>query len=238
MIILKKHKTKGFSLIEVLTSVLVLAGFISILVQLSYGNTRRMKKVKQMEKAAYLLEFKMLELEEKFKMAKLPDQDKGEFENKKNYSWSYKTQALILPDPQMFLSLISFPENELNIKIAQTLTSVLSDSVTELKLTVHYKAKRGPEFHYSLVSYFINYEEAPDLIVNHIGRFFAGNPRTIMIAYKKNFIFFPSKVSGFKRYTEKGNDTSGDSYCFRPFCGYVCLYLQSCPTKSSSNQKN
>lgn len=176
MIILKKQKTKGFSLIEVLTSILVLAGFISILVQLSYGNTRRMKKVKQMEKAAYLLEVKMLELEEKFKMAKLPDQDTGEFENEKNYSWTYKTQALTLPDPQMFLSLISLPENELNIKISQTLTSVLSDSVTELKLTVHYTEKRGSEFHYSLMSYFINYEEAPDLIFNRLGSLLPETP--------------------------------------------------------------
>ena len=176
MITLKRQKTKGFSLIEVLTSVLILTGFISILVQLSYGTTRRMKKVKQMEKAAYLLEFKMLELEEKFKMTKLPEQDKGDFENEKNYSWTYKTQPLTLPDPQMFLSLTSLPENELNIKISQTLTSVLSDSVTELKLTVHYKGKRGPEFHYSLMSYFINYEEAPDLIFNRIGRFLPENP--------------------------------------------------------------
>ena len=175
----KNQKIKGFSLIEVLASVLILAGLVSILVQLSYGNTRRMKKARLLEKTAYLLEFKMLELEERFqgeKIDELPEQDEGEFENEKNYSWTYETQPLTLPSLEMFLSLIQLPENELNRKMAQTLTDVLSESITELKLTVHYKEKRGPEFHYSLTSYFINYKKAPELIFNHIGNLLPENP--------------------------------------------------------------
>lgn len=162
---------KGFSLLEVLASVLLLAGLISIVVQLSYGNTRRMRKSQQLEKIASLLELKMRELEEEFKGARivdLPEQDQGDFENEENYSWSYETQALTWPPADLFLSLTQLPASEINIKMAQTLNSVLSNSVVELKLTVQQKTKRGKGVSYSLVSYFINYEDAPSFIFSNI----------------------------------------------------------------------
>ena len=175
MLILKKQNPKGFSLIEVLASILLLAGLISVIVQLSYGNTRRMKKARQLEKAADLLELKMLELEEEFKGGEIaerfPSEQKGEFENEKNYFWTYKTQPLVLPHPRMLLSLIQLPENQLNMQMAKTLTGVLSETVVELKLTVHYEGKREKNFSYSLVSYFINYEDAPDFIFNQVLEF-------------------------------------------------------------------
>lgn len=170
MFILNRQKQKSaFSLLEVLISVLVLAGFISAVVQLSYGNTRRMKKARQLEKIANLLEIKMWELEETFKGANivnLPEKSEGDFPNNKGYSWSYQTQPLALPQPTLLLSLLKIPENEINSKIAQTLTGVFSDLVIELKLTVQHKDKKGPS--YSLVSYFINYAEAPDFIFNRV----------------------------------------------------------------------
>lgn len=179
MLISKKLKRRGFSLIEVLTAVLVLAGFISIVVQLSYGNTKRIQKARQLEKIANLLEFKMLELQENFKGRKiigLPAQDEGEFEDENNYLWSYETQPLVLPGPRLLLSVLRLPENELNVKMAQTLTSILSKSVVELKLTVHYEGKRGKAFRYSLVSYFINYVDTPDFIAGQISTFLSDVP--------------------------------------------------------------
>lgn len=179
MLISNKRNKRGFSLVEVLASVLILTGFISIVVQLSYGNARRMQKARQLEEAARLLEFKMLELEENFKgenIVRLPDQDEGEFENEEGYFWGYETQPLVLPDPRMLLSLIKLPENELNIKMAQTLAGILSQSVVELKLTVYYEGKRGKSFHYSLVSYFINHMDTPDFIAEQISSFLSEVP--------------------------------------------------------------
>ena len=179
MLISKNQNKRGFSLIEVLVSLLVLAGFISIVVQLSYGNTRRIKKARQLEKVANLLEYKMLELEESIKgenIFRFPPQDEGEFKNEENYFWSYETQPLVLPHPRMLLSLISLPENELNIKMAQTLASILSQSVLELKLTVRYEGKRGKAFHYSLVSYFVNHIDTPDLVAAQVRSFLSEVP--------------------------------------------------------------
>ena len=87
----------------------------------------------------------MLDLQEAFKGAKitdLPEEDEGEFETEKGYSWSYKTQPLALPSPETLLSLIQLPQSDLNIKMANILKNVLSGAVIELKLTVHYVGKK------------------------------------------------------------------------------------------------
>ena len=162
---------KAFSLIEVLSSILLLAGLISIVVQLSYGNTRRIRKSRQLEKIAQLLEFKMLQLKEEFKgknTVSLPQQDEGNFEKEESYSWAYQTQALKWPNTETLLFLTRIPDNEWNRKILNTLNGVLSDTVVELKLTVSYQQKKGKTLSYSLSSYFINYEDAPDFIFNRI----------------------------------------------------------------------
>ncbi len=169
----KTQKSKGFSLIEVLASLLILAGLLSIISQLFYGNNRRIRKARQLEKIASLLELKMIQLEEEFsgpKIVQLPNQDKGEFKNEENYFWSYQTQAILLPSPRILLSLSRLPESELYLKMAQILTDILSDSLVELELTVHYRGK-GREVSYSLSSYFVNYETAPDFILKSISQF-------------------------------------------------------------------
>ena len=162
---------KAFSLIEILASVLLLAGLIAIVVQLSYGNNRRAKKARQLRKTALLLELKMTELEQEFQgknIVNLPSEDQGEFENEKSYFWSYKTQALQLPDRHLILSLMELPDNQLNNQIIETLRSVLSNTIVELKLTVEYKAAREKELRSSLSAYFINYNEAPEFILSQI----------------------------------------------------------------------
>ena len=164
-----KNKSKGFTLLEVLVSILLLSGLISIFVQLSYGNIRRVKKARQLEKAASLLERKMLELEEEFKGSKSPlQEDKGEFADETDYSWSYQTKTLVLPSTDILMSLFQVPDNETNRQMLEIINGVLSTAVLELKLTVHYQGKRQKAFHYSLVSYFIAYLDAEDFIFKYL----------------------------------------------------------------------
>ncbi len=177
MILLKKYThIKGFTLIEVLASILILTGLIAIVVQISYGNTQRMKKAKQLEKIAYLLEIKMLELEQQLKLdGNISGSGEGDFKNEDNYFWSYETKPFVLPNPQVLLSLVQIPEDNLNMRMAQVLTDVFSKSIVELKLTVHYRGKRGKELQYSLVSYFVNYKYVPDFVAQNIRKFIPEN---------------------------------------------------------------
>ena len=162
---------KAFSLIEVLASIFLLAGLIAIVVQLSYGNNRRLKKASQLRKIASLLDLKMSDLKQEYKgknIINLPPEDTAEFEDHKNYFWTYKTQSLQLPNSDIILSLLNLPDSQLNSQMLETFRAVLSDTVIELKLTVEYRGNKKTEFSYSLSSYFINYSEAPDFIVNQI----------------------------------------------------------------------
>ena len=164
--------SKGFSLIEVLASLLVLSGLMAVIVQLSYGNVRRVKKAQRLEKTAQLLEFKMQELEEQFKSrpSSFPEQAEGSFEQEEHYSWSYTVQPLSTLPPRILLSVAQIPDNELNLQMAGTLTEVLSEAVKELKLTVyHNREKRGQkEFSYSLSAYFVNTKDAPDFVFRQL----------------------------------------------------------------------
>ena len=162
---------KAFSLVEVLAGILVLVSLIAIVVQLSYGNNRRIKKARQLRKSAELLEIKMTELTQEFQgknIAKLLTEDEGEFNGEENYFWSYQTQPFQLPDNRFILSLMKLPDNQLNQQMISFFKSVLSDTVLELKLTVAYKPKKGKESSYSLTAYFVDYNAAPDIIAGQI----------------------------------------------------------------------
>ena len=138
-----------------------------------------MKKTRQLEKMHQLLENKMLDLKGEYQggnIVNLPANREGEFEQDSNYTWSYKTQAIQLPEKDIILSLIQLPDNQLNNRLAGIFKSILSDTIVELKLTVSYNPPRGKSIQYSASSYFINYEEAPYFILNQMIQVFSQGP--------------------------------------------------------------
>ena len=100
---------KAFTLLEVLTSVFIMASLIGLIVQISYGTRNRVKKSIQLERMSLLLENKMLELKGQYtgsNLVKLPKEEEGEFEDNPEYTWFYRTQPLQLPDSNLVISLI------------------------------------------------------------------------------------------------------------------------------------
>lgn len=171
----KRHtkNQKAFSLIEVLTGVLVLAGLISIMVQISYGNRRRVKKASQLNKIAYFLDIKMNELKDRFKgkdAINLSPEDAGVFKQDERYSWSYSTQPIPFPSTDILLALFEIPENKINESILTVLKNLMSSTVIELKLTVSYQPEKGKAYSHSIASYFVNYEDAPNFILQQMSQ--------------------------------------------------------------------
>ena len=158
-------RKEGFTLIEVLASTALLAGLLA-LTSLAWSNAfRRIQKSRQMKQTAILLEQKMNELEALHKMdaiQPLPEKDEGEFPDNKDFTWRYETRPFTLPDTLILLKMQQIPQNDMNTKVTQILKDILSESITELKLTVIFKEKTER----SLSSYFINYKEAPAKVLS------------------------------------------------------------------------
>ncbi|MCY4512985.1 MAG: prepilin-type N-terminal cleavage/methylation domain-containing protein [Bdellovibrionales bacterium] len=162
-----RSRKKGFTLIEVVAATALLATLLT-LTSLVWSNTfRRMQKSKQIRQIVILLEQKMNELETLYKidtLQPLPEQDKGDFPENKNFTWQYETRPFTLPEALILLKMQQLPQNDTNSKVTQILKDILSESIIELKLTVTFKEKTK----YSLSSYFINYKDAPAKVLSAV----------------------------------------------------------------------
>lgn len=169
------RRQRGFTLIEILAAVGVLAGLIAVVSFSWSGNFRRLQKSRNLNKASSLLEQKMSELEVKYKSGNrvFPlEKEEGEFSEEPDYSWSYQTRPLTMPDVLTWLTAQGLPQNDMNISLTEALKNILSETVVELELTVHLK-KSGKK--YSLTSYFVNYDNAPALVESILSKFAAQN---------------------------------------------------------------
>ena len=151
-------KNKGFTLIETLVALVILAGAMIIISGIWSGNRQRVEKIGDYHKITQLMEKKIAELEfewRKQNFDSIPKEQKGDFEEEKHFSWSVKTQPLTLPDPQKIMGLLGQNQGPA-VQIAQKTTQFLSQSILETKLTIHYK-KGSLESAYSLTTYIVNH---------------------------------------------------------------------------------
>ena len=162
----QSHK-KGFTLIEVIAATALLASLLALSSLIWSSTFRRMKKSSQMKQTVILLEQKMNDLEALYKinaLQSLPEKDEGDFPENKNFTWQYETRPFSLPDSLILVKMQQLPQNDMNLKVTQILKDILSESITELKLTVIFKEKTK----YSLSSYFINYKDAPAKVLSAV----------------------------------------------------------------------
>ena len=165
----KLKQNKGFTLVEILVALIIFSSTAMILSNIRSGNLQRMEKIQHYRKAIELLENKMTELE--FEWGKkalhtIPDSEEGDFENEKNFSWSVKTQALQLTDYQQLLSLAGEEvNNEMVQQVMNNIQQLLSSSILEVKLTVHFK-QNTKQNSYSLSTYIVDYTQKPGFNLN------------------------------------------------------------------------
>lgn len=154
---------KGFTLIEILGSILILSLLAAVSSQITYGNFKKAQKAKILRKSNTLLQLKMSELEAEYKnesIISLPNEDKGKFEQEPNYSWEYITQPFQMPSALTLLQTQELAQNDINIKVIEVIRDILTKTIIELKLTVVY-SKGLQQLKYSLSSYFVNYAVLP-----------------------------------------------------------------------------
>ena len=159
----KLKENTGFTLIEILVALTIFSSAAVILSNIRTGNLQRMEKIQNYRKAIELLENKMTELE--FEWSKkaihtIPDSEEGDFENEKGFSWSVKTQPINLLESQQMLNFATQTNNDMAQQIVGTIQKLLSSSILEVKLTVHF-SKSSRKVSYSLSTYIVDYTQKP-----------------------------------------------------------------------------
>ncbi len=153
-------KINGFTLIEVLVALVILSGSMIIISNIWSGNKKRVGKIIDYHKVVQLMEQKISELEfewQRKNFNSIPREEKGVFEEEKYFSWSVKTRALVLPNPQTLMNLVE-QNQEIVTQVSEITTQFLSEAVLEAKLTIHYK--RGDlKSAYSLTTYIIDHNK-------------------------------------------------------------------------------
>lgn len=154
-------KQKGFTLIEVLMAVGILAILASIIHSTWSGNIVRYKTSKIKIEAVELLQKKIIEIETEFKnnVDSLPkEKQTGEFEEDKykNYTWEWETQEINLPD----ISALMDTENQepLVVSVLENFRKFLNESIKEVKISVTYKQGKQKPYVFTVPIYLVNFD--------------------------------------------------------------------------------
>jgi len=138
------NKEKGFTLLEVVIALGIMASVMILLTSGWRGNYNRMNKIKFRTQAAQLLQMKMTEVESLYKAnpQNLPSEtETGGFEDPdfKDFTWELRSQSFRMPDLKNILNI-----GEQTDQIVQSLASQIQQhfeaTIFEVKVTLIYKS--------------------------------------------------------------------------------------------------
>lgn len=154
---------RGFSLIEILIAMMILAGGILLLANSWSGSFMKVRKTQLTTEVAALLERKVVELELKYKgkpLEGVPEEEGDDFGSEyPQYRWAMTSKEFELPDMSAGLTARDGGANEMFIQIMKTLTEHLKKTVKEVKVSVFYKGNNGKELEYSVTTFFVDYDK-------------------------------------------------------------------------------
>ncbi len=150
---------KGFTLLEVLIAVAILASGIILLGTSWSGNLMRLRKSNLYSNVSALLERKIVELESEYRdkpLGEIPESREGDFGSDfPDYKWKMKSRDLKFPD----LSAVIVGKDgadETLLSMVRQMTDVLSKAIKEIKVSVLVKAKKK-DLEFSATDYIIDY---------------------------------------------------------------------------------
>jgi general secretion pathway protein I len=155
-------KQKGFTLIEVMISLAILAGGIILLASSWSGNLMRIRKSNMYSSVATLLERKMIELDAEYKdkpVTEVPKTRSGDFGSELPlYRWEMKSRELKFPDLSAVMVGKDGGADETMIMMIRQVTDQLSKAIKEIKVTVFVKTPKK-EMEFSATQYLIDYDQ-------------------------------------------------------------------------------
>jgi general secretion pathway protein I len=158
---------RGFTLIEVLIAVVIMAGGIIVMANAWSGNFLRVRNSRINNTAAALLERKMTEIEILYKdkpIDDVKDEDGGDFGSMfPGYAWKMSSKQFEMPDISGSLVAREGGADEMLLTIVKTTTDFINKSVKEVSVTVSFKPKVGNEIRHTVATYFVDYTKEMDI---------------------------------------------------------------------------
>lgn len=155
-------KNNGFTLVETLMAVSILAFGLVIIGTTWGGNVMRLRKIRLNNEVAFLLQQKMTEMELKYQnvgVDQIKEEEAGDFgDDFQDYSWEFKSQEFVMPDLSMLMDLRKENNQEMQSMILKQIGEVLGKAVKEISVTVIVKkTKTRKEQRFTVSSYLVDF---------------------------------------------------------------------------------
>lgn len=156
----------GFTLLEVLIAIMILAGGVLVLAASWSGNTMRLQKARLNNTLSFLLQRQMVEVEAKYKdrLNDMPESDEGDFEGYQGYSWTLTAKEFEMPDLSGALIAREGGADELMLTMVRTIGEYIKQAVKEVTVTVAFEPDGAAKpISASATTYYIDYSKEPSL---------------------------------------------------------------------------
>ncbi|MEK6627580.1 MAG: prepilin-type N-terminal cleavage/methylation domain-containing protein [Bdellovibrionota bacterium] len=139
---------KGFTLIEVVLALMVMASGLFILTNSWSGTYNRLRKTQIQVQIAALLERKVTEIEREYKnksLESIPEEKEDNFGSElPQYSWKLKSKKFEMPDLSAALISQDGGADQTTLSLMKVYTDYLSKTVKEINVSVIFKEGKKP----------------------------------------------------------------------------------------------
>ncbi len=161
---MKKFR-QGFTLLEVLIAMIILASGIVLLANAWSGSTARMKKTQLNTEIAALLERKVAEIDFKYlgkPVESIPEEEEGEFDGADDYTWKMSSKQFVMPDISGMLIGQDGGADQMMLTLMKQFTEHLSQTIKEVTVTVLYTKGKKP-YQASVTLFFVDFNKEPPM---------------------------------------------------------------------------
>lgn len=155
------YKTKGFTLVEVLIAISIIATIAVVIGSSWSGNLIRFKSAQIKIQAVELLQKKILEIETEYKnkVDSLPtEKQSGTFEDDrfKRYKWEWEAQEIDIPD----IAALVDPDGKdtMVVAVLENFRDYLNKSIKEVQVIVTYQNGKEKPYKFTVPFYMVNFD--------------------------------------------------------------------------------
>lgn len=129
----------GFTLIEVLIALVILASGLFVLTSSIGSSAIDINKAQRMQEITYLLQNKMVEYEVKYRnkgFSEIEKKEEGKFDEFPEYTWRVEVQEFPAPDIKAILMSTGETQSDFLLNIMGKFTEIMEKHIREMKVTL------------------------------------------------------------------------------------------------------